>query len=161
MQIRKYDPATDYAGLRNCIVALQDYEYRIDDRFPDGESMVDDYIPDIIYRSKLYEGDIFVAEVGAAIVGYAMVWARFKSGDVEDGDFECGLLADLAVLEEHRGKGYGKAMIDFAEQYVRDKGARYLRLGVMAKNTVARELYERLGFTECHVDFEKDLAKTE
>ena len=146
---------------RECIVELQDYEFRIDDRFPDGESIVDEYIPDIIRRSKLYAGDIFVAELDGEIAGYVMVWTRYETGDVEDGDFVCGLLADLEVLERHRGKGLGRALIEFAEQYARENGVRYLRLGVMARNYAARQVYERMQYREAKIELEKDLGESE
>lgn len=157
--IRPYDPGADYDGLRECVVELQDFEYAIDDRYTSGEEIVDVYIPDVIRRCGLYDGDIFVAEHAGEIAGYVMVWARYRTGDVEDGDFECGLLADLAVLERHRGNGIGRALIEFAESHARSKGVKYLRLGVMAQNTFARSLYERMGYSECHVDLEKDLSE--
>lgn len=159
--IRKYNPDNDYAGLRECIVELQDYEYEIDDRFPDGESIVDAYIPDIIRRSEMYRGDIFVAELGGEIAGYVMVWTQYETGDIEDGGFVCGLLADLAVLERHRGKGMGRELIEFAEEYARKNGVRYLRLGVMARNYAARQVYERLKYHEAKIELEKDLGTSE
>ena len=63
MAIREYRAETDFDGLRRCVVELQDYEYRLDSRCPDG-------------------------------------------------DFVCGLLADLSVLESHRGQGFVECHVE-------------------------------------------------
>ena len=157
MTIREYRAETDFDGLRHCVVELQDYEYRIDNRFPDGESIADAYIQDILERCAQYDGRILVADVGGEIAGYVMIWTKYSSGDIEDGDFVCGLLADLVVLEAHRGRGLGKALMKAGEAYARDCGVTYLRVGVMAGNRLAWKLYEDQGFVECHIELEKRL----
>ena len=52
----------------------------------------------------------------------------------------------LAVAEEHRGRGIGSLLLDDAEQWARARGRRRLALHVLANNTGARRLYERVGF---------------
>ena len=158
MIIREYRAETDFDGLRRCVVELQDYEYRIDQRFPDGESIADAYIPDILERCRQYDGRIFVADVDGVIAGYVMIWTKYSTGDIEDGDFVCGLLADLSVLETYRGQGMGKALMAAGEAYAKDCGVRYLRVGAMAGNRLARKLYEGQGYVECHVELEKALG---
>jgi ribosomal protein S18 acetylase RimI-like enzyme len=157
MIIRDYNPDTDYAGLRACVVELQDFEYRIDPRYPDGESIVAEYIPDVLLRCRQYAGKIMVAELEGEIAGYAMVWSKVPGEDIEDGDFECGRLADLAVLEPFRGRGIGQRLIEASEAWALEKGVRYFRLGVMAKNGNARALYKKLGYEKCHIEMEKEL----
>lgn len=158
MMIRDYNPDTDYAGLRACVVELQDYEYRIDPRYPDGESIVDDYIPDVLERCEKYQGKVLIAELDGEVAGYAMVWSKVPGEDIEDGDFECGRLADLCVLECHRGKGIGQRLIDASEAWALEQGVRYFRLGVMGGNSYAQALYEARGYRACHVEFEKTLG---
>jgi len=157
MIIRDYNPDTDYAGLRACVVELQDFEYRIDPRYPDGESIVELYIPDVLLRCRQYAGKVMIAELNGEVAGYAMVWTKVPGVDIEDGDFECGRLADLAVLERFRGKGIGQQLIKASESWAREQGVRYFRLGVMAKNGNARALYQKLGYGECQIEMEKEL----
>ena len=157
VEIRKLELPGDLAGLRACVVELQDFEYQLDSRYPDGESIVDAYIPDVLKRCEQYAGATLVAVVNGEIAGYAMIWTRVPPEDIEDGDVECGRLADLVVREEYRGQGIGRQLINAGETYARANGVKFFRLGVMARNTAARALYESLGYSSCHIEMEKNL----
>ncbi|MEV7861681.1 GNAT family N-acetyltransferase [Streptomyces hirsutus] len=52
----------------------------------------------------------------------------------------------LAVSEEVRGRGIGRALVRAAVQEARDRGARRITLRVLGHNTTARALYESEGF---------------
>ncbi|MET8216752.1 GNAT family N-acetyltransferase [Streptomyces hirsutus] len=52
----------------------------------------------------------------------------------------------LAVSEEVRGRGIGRALVRAAVQEARDRGARRITLRVLGHNTTARVLYESEGF---------------
>lgn len=52
----------------------------------------------------------------------------------------------LAVAEEVRGRGVGRALVRAAVQEARDRGARRITLRVLGHNTTARVLYESEGF---------------
>lgn len=54
----------------------------------------------------------------------------------------------LATFPDHRGKGLGGRLLDFAEARARRAGRRGLSLIVEDANTGARRLYERYGFRE-------------
>lgn len=54
----------------------------------------------------------------------------------------------LATLPEHRGKGLGARLLDFAETGARDAGRRGLSIIVNGGNSGARRLYERHGYRE-------------
>lgn len=157
MIIRDFDEATDVGGLRACVIALQDFESQLDPRFPDGESIVDAYVPDILRRCETYEGKIIVAEIDGEIAGYAMVWTSVKSEEIEDGDFETGRLADLAVLQKYRRQGIGKALIVASEEYARKCGAECLHIGVMAANRGAASFYRTCGYEPFSMKLEKRL----
>ncbi|MEG8275898.1 GNAT family N-acetyltransferase [Streptomyces sp. AHA2] len=53
----------------------------------------------------------------------------------------------LAVAEEARGRGAGRALVRAAVAEARRRGARRLTLRVLGHNTPARKLYESEGFT--------------
>lgn len=55
-------------------------------------------------------------------------------------------IIDLALVSEHRGKGFGTALLR-AVQNMADKRRASLMLSVDRQNTLARKLYLSLGFT--------------
>jgi ribosomal protein S18 acetylase RimI-like enzyme len=54
----------------------------------------------------------------------------------------------LAAYPEHRGKGYGAALLGVAEELARETRRRGLSIIVADTNTGARRLYERCGYRE-------------
>jgi ribosomal protein S18 acetylase RimI-like enzyme len=53
---------------------------------------------------------------------------------------------DVAVDEQHRGRGFGRALMVEAERQVREAGGTHLGLNVFGGNTVAIALYTSLGY---------------
>lgn len=157
--IRSYQPATDKYGLRSCVIELQDFERVIDPRMPRGEEIVDEYIVEMLNRCRACEGKVLVADTNGEITGYVTILNRVQSDDLDDGDIEFGLVADLVVREPFRGTGLGKQLLQAAEEYARANGVKWLRISVMAANHGARRLYETAGFSEIYVEMEKILAK--
>jgi ribosomal protein S18 acetylase RimI-like enzyme len=62
---------------------------------------------------------------------------------------------DITIDESHRGRGIGTAAMLLAEEEARLDGATHLGLHVFAQNTVARHLYERLGYNTVSVRMSK------
>src|SRR5262249_10911858 len=54
----------------------------------------------------------------------------------------------LAAYPEHRGKGYGTALLGLAERFARETHRRGMSIIVADTNTGARRLYERCGYRE-------------
>lgn len=55
---------------------------------------------------------------------------------------------NVAVRAELRGRGYGRALVEFALEHGRTKGSHVAILEVRRSNEIARRLYERLGFLQ-------------
>lgn len=159
MDIREFNNEVDLDAIRDCVVALQDYEQAIDTRMPSGAEIADAYVADMIKQVKQRAGKLFVAIVDGNVVGYASLWARVKSGDIEDGDIEFGLIADLMVKEPYRGRGIGGALLDAAQAQAITNGVQWLRISVLAKNRAAYDLYVNKGFSDYQIQLEKRLTK--
>jgi ribosomal-protein-alanine N-acetyltransferase len=54
---------------------------------------------------------------------------------------------NVAVRPEHRRRGYGRALVEFALRHARNAGAATAFLEVRRSNQGARQLYHELGFT--------------
>lgn len=70
------------------------------------------------------------------LVGYLCFWEVLDEAH----------LLNIAVHPEHRGRGYGKRMMDHLEALCLQDGLRRVILEVRRGNEVARNLYRRCGF---------------
>jgi ribosomal protein S18 acetylase RimI-like enzyme len=75
-------------------------------------------------------------------VPVGMVWMAIRTGDESNGAF----VYNIEVGEEHRGRGYGRAIMMAAELECRSRGIAELMLNVFGHNTAAIRLYESLGY---------------
>ena len=80
---------------------------------------------------------MFSLSEGGRIVGYVSV------SDEKNGVYE---LHNLAVLPECRHKGYGRLLIDHANEKVKELGGQKITLGIIEENTVLKKWYTENGF---------------
>ena len=158
MLIRGFDESAHLAGVEACLVELQDFERSLDPRMPSGADIVDDYIPHMLDRCLECDGKVFVAEVDGEVAGFTAILARVMSDEIEDGDIEYGLVSDLVVASKFRKQGIGKKLLEAAETYAKSNEVKWLRIGVLAENRFADDLYDSMGFKKLYIEREKVLA---
>ena len=95
---------------------------------------------------------IFRIEADGQPVGW--LWFALQQPRPEPG---VGFIFDLSVDEASRGRGYGRAAMQLAEEEARRNGLRAPALNVFGHNTVARGLYASLGYRETSVQMRKEL----
>jgi GNAT superfamily N-acetyltransferase len=66
-------------------------------------------------------------------------------------------LYDIVIDERFRGDGYGRRGMETAENWVRERGGTRLALNVFGHNSVARGLYDSLGYRTQAIQMFKDL----
>jgi [ribosomal protein S18]-alanine N-acetyltransferase len=104
-----------------------------------------DYFFESILR-ELAEAFI-VAELDSKIVGYIMCKIEFGFSNFRKlGFVKKGHVVSVAVLEEHRGKGIGKALMLEGINGVMHRKSDEIYLEVRVSNTDAIKMYEKLGF---------------
>lgn len=59
---------------------------------------------------------------------------------------DCAKVFSLEVLSAHRGKGYGRRLMEAAIAHARSKGLTLIELNTEKDNVAANRLYESLGF---------------
>jgi GNAT superfamily N-acetyltransferase len=84
--------------------------------------------------------DLFVGVVDDEVVGN--LWLYTAPGQPVRTTF----IYDIEVLEPHRGRGLGRALLEAAETWCAEHGSSSVRLNVFAPNTTARALYESAGY---------------
>jgi GNAT superfamily N-acetyltransferase len=101
------------------------------------------------YAKVIRERRVTVAESGGKITG-VLVLAVTEEGF---------LLENVAVDASHRGKGLGRALIEFAEAEARRKGFESMYLYTHEKMTENRALYAKIGYVEFDRRTEKGLTR--
>ena len=83
---------------------------------------------------------VFIAEDEAALVGYILVLGNPYKKKLHAVELVLG------VLEEYRGHGIGKKLIAAAESWAKGHNIHRIELTVNPRNSIALELYKKLGF---------------
>ena len=105
-------------------------------------------------QASIETGDMYVEEVEGMVVAaakinqeqvpeYANAQWQWEAPD------EKILVLHTLVVDPEKGRGgYGKAFVAFYEDMARNMGCPYLRMDTNARNTIARQLYQGLGYAE-------------
>ena len=94
-------------------------------------------------RIQRNESVIFLAVVDGAIAGFTQLYPLFSSVSMQ----RLWLLNDLFVALEARGSGAGHALLERAERWARETGAKGLTLSTELTNETAQRVYEAAGWT--------------
>jgi len=108
-----------------------------------------EHYSDYFYESLLAElpEAFLVGEIQGIPVGYIMCKTEYGFSNFKKlGFVKKGHIVSIAVLEGHRQKGIGKAIVEEALKGVKSKKCDELYLEVRCSNTGGVKLYENLGF---------------
>jgi len=125
---------SDAALLLNFIRALADYEHMLDLVVADEETLCD-----WLFEKRVAEA--FFAMEGETEVGFALYFHNFSTFLGRAGIY----LEDLFVLPEHRGKGYGKAILKQLAQIALERGCGRLEWACLNWNQPSIDFYRSLG----------------
>lgn len=111
------------------------------------DQVSDRYIKAIIETATSRNGEILIAEMDGSTVGYLIGYPKTDEDDLVDKSFHRHAhIADLFVEPKARKLGIAKALMQTFEKRMIDKGCKWMRIGVQAKNQVAVTAYENYGF---------------
>ena len=124
-----------------------------------------DELREYIQMGEMHLGEID-GQIAAAIVtshaleeGYAVVdWAADVPLE------ESTIIHLFGMHPDFKGQGLSRKLLAAVEEELANAGDRVFRLDVVAENTVAQKVYERLGFTFCgtqyleYSDYQGDFA---
>jgi len=82
---------------------------------------------------------------------YVIGFVTFEIGQADYPDTNIktfGEILELYVLEEYRGKGVGRALLDEAEKEFNSKGIEWVKLQCSTYNKSALAFYEKIGFED-------------
>ena len=124
----------DTALLLSFIRALAEYEHMLD-QVVATEAILKEWL----FDRKVAEA--FFALEGETEVGFALYFHNFSTFLGRGGIY----LEDLFVLPEHRGKGYGKAILRRLAQIARERGCGRLEWACLDWNKPSIDFYLSLG----------------
>ncbi len=124
----------DVPLILNLIRALADYEHMLDQVVATEEELA--YW---LFEAKKAEV-LFVQEQGS-VVGFALFFHNFSTFLGRAGLY----LEDLFVLPEHRGKGYGKGLIQALARIAEERGCGRLEWWCLDWNQPSIDFYRSLG----------------
>jgi len=87
---------------------------------------------------------VFLAIVDGAIVGFTQLYPSFSSVSMK----RLWVLNDLFVTADARKSGAGRALLERAERWAAETGAKGLTLSTQVTNLTAQRLYEACGWTK-------------
>ena len=101
-------------------------------------------------RSALYKAldhpisgtELFIAELDGRRAGCLLMWTM---QDYFSGGWHSHISV-IAVTRDAEGKGVGRALMEYAETWARERGHRTITLSVFENNRRAQGLYERMGY---------------
>jgi len=109
-----------------------------------------EHYSDYFYESLLEElpEAFIVAEISGKIVGYIMCKMEHGFSNFKKlGFVKKGHVVSVAVIDEHRGKGFGSVLVEEAVKGVKIRECSEMYLEVRCSNNDAVRLYEKLGFS--------------
>ena len=96
------------------------------------------------------DGFFFVYD-GSKVIGQLFLKIRFNPYRNQ----KYGEVRNIHLSPENRGKGYGKSLLEFADEYFKSKGCGYALAGVSNFNPVSNVLFERSGYERTRIILEK------
>ena len=126
---------TDVPVILQLIRDLATYE-----RAPNEVTATEEHLMDVLF-GKNPAAEVRLAFEGETPVGFAVFFHNFSTWLGRPGMY----LEDLFVKPEHRGKGYGRALLVDLARIAHDRGCGRMEWAVLDWNEPAIEFYRRLG----------------
>jgi len=102
----------------------------------------DGYIPTEIVKRKIEWNEVIVAVRGGSLVGYVRLeylWSLVP------------YIALVWVLPEHRRQGVGRALLQFIEEFLHERGHRALYSSSQVNEPEPQAWHRHMGFEECGI----------
>jgi GNAT superfamily N-acetyltransferase len=133
-RIRPATPA-DVPIILELIRDLATYE-----RAPSEVTATEEQLLQVLFGEKPV-AEVLLASEGEAPVGFAVFFYNFSTWLGRPGLY----LEDLFIRPEHRGKGYGRALLVDLAKIARDRSCGRMEWAVLDWNEPAIEFYKKLG----------------
>lgn len=160
MDIREYQDR-DKDQIMQLMALFGEYLEEIDDmqRLKYAQNGDVWFTNEMLKQIRKYEGKIYVAEDQGKIIGFIAGYKQpiDKEGKMSGVTIPSGRISELFVLDEYRGQGIGKQLIERIENHLKSIRCDVVKVEVFGPNKKAHAFYNNLGFTERNYDLIKKL----
>lgn len=154
--IRRATPA-DLPGIGRLGALLIEEHYDFDPRrfLPSRPRTPEDYASFISTQLEDPNKAVLVAQDHGDVIGYA--YAAVEGYDYMALRGPAGVLHDVIVDAEHRGRGIGRLLIGAALEFLRSRGVPLVVLSTADRNVAAQRLFARMGFRRTMTEMTRNL----
>jgi GNAT superfamily N-acetyltransferase len=135
----------DVLPISKLWLKFMEYNAKFDSSFEVKPKITARFAREIQDRLKDPNYRIAVAELDEELVGYSFSYVSKKPYFFKLGKF--GFIGDLFVLDQFRGRGIGRLLVNDAHDYFKRKGVEQIELLVATLNVDTIKFWERLGYT--------------
>jgi GNAT superfamily N-acetyltransferase len=118
-------------------VALTMSDSQFEELFPNGSPAEGQYVMNVLEEEEIV-GTLWM---GRPFAGDGVTWFIF----------------DIEIAKDVRGRGLGRAAMEAAEEWTRERGGTRVALNVFGPNLTARSLYDSLGYEVLATSMFKDI----
>lgn len=148
--MRNYE-SKDLQDLERFVVGLQDYENQLEfDRIP-GNQVAKKYVGELLVTAK-----IFILEVNQKTVGFSAGYVS-RDDEIISTINKFMYLSDIYIEPKYRNQDLSKYLFEKVEEYARSLNLKYIKLNVLFKNEVMRNVVNKIGFREHELVYLKQL----
>ncbi len=160
MVIRKATRA-DGEALGRLGALLMDVHYSFDQRrfMSPGGDAAPGYRRFLISQLKDADAVILVAEIDGVVAGYC--YAGIEPLSWKELRDEAGFVHDLALDPAARRRGAGRALLQAAIEWFRDRKVARVMLWTSTANAAARQLFEQAGFRPTMTEMTLELGEVQ
>ena len=98
---------------------------------------------------------VLVADTDGDVIGYA--YAAVEGYDYMALRGPAGVLQDIIVAPEHRGRGVGRLLLDAALEFFRSRAVPRVVLSTAERNEAAQRLFAGMGFRRTMIEMTREL----
>ena len=154
--VRRATPA-DLQRIGRLGALLIEEHYNFDSRrfLAAGKRTPADYASFMGTQLKDPDKAVFVADDKGDVIGYAYAAVEGYNYMVLRGP--AGVLHDVIVEPEHRGRGVGRLLLDAALEFLSSSGVPRVVLSTAERNEGAQRLFARMGFRRTMIEMTREL----
>lgn len=138
-------------GVKDLLCELQEYivsldEYKIQKM---SDNYRDYYFDYLMENVKNNDGIVYVAVEDSSVLGF-IVGTIIKADEIDeltvDSSIIKGRIEELCVTSKVRSSGIGTLLMEKIEEYLKNKGCKYIYIEVFGPNTNAINFYNKKGY---------------